>query len=397
MALAPSPQRVAASTIDSTRTAASVIDGARRMTARLGDRSSEIETARRLPVDLLDELVAAGCFRILLPRTHGGVGATLVEALEMYEVLATADASTGWTVMIGSTGWCDLAGLPRPTFDELFAPSADVIVAGVFAPSGSITEIDGAYELTGRWAFASGCEHATYFFANAIEGFADGHPLMRASVLDVNEVTIEDTWDPIGLRGTGSHHVSVTGAMVPPERTFVPLEDVPCVDVPIVRIPTPAVFALGIAAVAIGTAQGALDDVVELAQEKLPLLAPTTLATHEQFQDGLARADARLGAGRSLLVGVARQLWASAETGASPSLEDRARARAAAAWATDAALDVTEFAYRAAGGGAVSRGSSLQRRLRDVHAITQHFLVRPDTFVAAGAILAGQGLSLPVF
>jgi alkylation response protein AidB-like acyl-CoA dehydrogenase len=213
----------------------------------------------------------------------------------------------------------------------------------------------------------------------------------------LNEVTIEDTWDPIGLRGTGSHHVSVTGAMVPPERTFVPLEDVPCVDVPIVRIPTPAVFALGIAAVAIGTAQGALDDVVELAQEKLPLLAPTTLATHEQFQDGLARADARLGAGRSLLVGVARQLWASAETGASPSLEDRARARAAAAWATDAALDVTEFAYRAAGGGAVSRGSSLQRRLRDVHAITQHFLVRPDTFVAAGAILAGQGLSLPVF
>jgi alkylation response protein AidB-like acyl-CoA dehydrogenase len=383
--------------IDSTHTAASVIGDARRIAAGLGDRSAEIETARRLPPDVLDDLVAAGCFRILLPPTHGGVGATLAEALELYEILATGDASVGWTVMIGATGWCDLAGLPRSTFDELFAPSADVIVAGVFAPSGSITEIDGAYELTGRWSFASGCEHATYFFANAIEGFADGHPLMRASVLDATDVTIEDTWDPIGLRGTGSHHVNVTGAIVSPVRTLVPLVDVPCVDVPIVRIPTPALFALGIAAVAVGTARAALDDVVELAQAKVPLLAPGTLATNELFQDGLARADARLAAARSLLVGVAQRLWASAERGGSPTLEDRARARAAAAWATDAALDLTEFAYRAAGGGAVDRGSSLQRRLRDLHAITQHFLVRPDTFVAAGAILAGQDLTLPVF
>ena len=69
----------------------------------------------------------------------------------------------------------------------------------------------------------------------------------------------------------------------------------------------------------------------------------------------------------------------------------------AAAWATDAALAATEFAYRAGGGSAVYDENPLQRRLRDVHAITQHFLVRPNTFVAAGGILAGQGLSVPVF
>ena len=73
------------------------------------------------------------------------------------------------------------------------------------------------------------------------------------------------------------------------------------------------------------------------------------------------------------------------------------RKATAAAWATDAALTATEFAYRAGGGGAVYDENALQRRVRDMHAITQHFLVRPNTFVQAGAILAGQGLSIPVF
>ena len=101
---------------------------------------------------------------------------------------------------------------------------------------------------------------------------------MRASVLDPADVRIEDTWDTAGLRGTGSHHFRVDGAVVP-ERTFVPLVDPPCIDMPVVRIPTPAVVALAVAAVAIGAARGALDDVVELAQDKVPLLAPGPLAT----------------------------------------------------------------------------------------------------------------------
>ncbi len=384
-------------TIGTPPTADAVKDHARTLAASLTGRSAEIEAARRLPADLLTDLLGAGCFRILLPRSHGGSEATLAEALSLYELLAAADAATGWTVMIGATGWCDLAALPRPTFDALFTPEADVIIAGAFAPSGSITPINGGYELTGRWGFASGCEHATHFSANAIEGFADGHPLMRVSVLDAGTVTIEDTWHVAGLRGTGSHHFSVNGAIIPSERTFVPLREPPGVDTPVVRIPTPAVFALGIAAVAIGAAQGALDAIVDIAQDKVPLLAPASVATDPLFHSNLARADAGLGAGRALVHVTTERLWARAAAGEDATLEDRARARAAAAWATDTALAAAEFAYRAGGGGAVYDESPLQRRLRDLHAMTQHFLVRPDTFVTAGGILAGQGLSSPVF
>ena len=137
---------------------------------------------------------------------------------------------------------------------------------------------------------------------------------MRASVLDPADVRIEDTWDTAGLRGTGSHHFRVDGAVVPRERTFVPLVDAPCVDMPLVRIPTPAVVGLAVASVAIGAARGALDEVVELAQDKVPLLAPGALATSPLFHHALARADAGLAAGRALVFETAGRLWAQAES-----------------------------------------------------------------------------------
>ncbi len=376
---------------------AEVTNRARAVAARLPARAADIEAARRLPADLLSDLLAAGTFRVLLPQSHGGSEATLMEALALYELLATADPATGWTVMIGATGWCDLARLPRSSFDALFGSPATPILAGAFAPTGTIVPIDAGYELTGRWAFASGCEHATHFFANAVEGFVDGHPSMRMSVLDADAVEIEDTWDVIGLRGTGSHHVNTTGARIASDRTFVPLVDPPCIDTPIVRIPTPAVFALAIASVAIGTARGALDTASEIAHRRVPLLDASPLATDTHFHHDLARADAGLGAARALIFDVAGRLWDRADGGTETSLHERARARAAAVWATETALATTEFAYRAGGGGAVYDDNPLQRRLRDMHALTQHFLVRPNTFVVAGGVLAGQGLSVPVF
>ena len=83
--------------------------------------------------------------------------------------------------------------------------------------------------------------------------------------------------------------------------------------------------------------------------------------------------------------------------GAPLTWEQRARARAAAVWATDRAASVVGTAYRAGGGSSLYADCPLQRRLRDVHAVTQHFLVKRDTLTTAGAVLAGQDVTVPVF
>ncbi len=220
---------------------------------------------------------------------------------------------------------------------------------------------------------------------------------MRMALFPRDEVVIEDTWNVSGLCGTGSHHFHATDVVVPADRTFVPLGNEKCLDEPVARIPPPSWFALGIASVAVGTARGALDDIVDMAAGKVPVLAPGALATNALFQFELASADTELRAARALLYETAQAVWATAAAGTGFTLEQRARIRAAAAWITSRAAAVVDAAQRAGGGSAIYVDCPLQRRHRDIHAVTQHFLVKRDTLTTAGAILAGQGVSVPIF
>jgi alkylation response protein AidB-like acyl-CoA dehydrogenase len=383
-------------TVD-TMTVDTVLQAVRRLTPAIFDRAGEIEDARRVPVDLLAHLRAAGCFRLVRPATHGGLEAPVADAMRVLESLARADASVAWTVMIGAGSWIDLAHLPRATFDALYLADPDAITAGVFNPTGSIAAVDGGYEISGRWSFASGCEHADVVFANAVEGVVDGMPQLRGAVFAPGDVVIEDTWSVSGLRGTGSHHVHVDRAVVAAERTYAPMDGEPCVDALIVRLPPPAVFALVMASVALGIARGALDDITVLASDKVPLLSPVALGGDPLFQFELATADTEVRAARSLLHEEAERVWAAAATGDPLTMEHRAQVRASAVWAVERATSVVTAAYRSGGGTSLYSECPLQRRLRDVHALAQHFIVRRDTLVTAGAILAGQDVHVMVF
>ena len=298
--------------------------------------------------------------------------------------------------MIGAATWIDMAGLPRATFDALFA-TPDVITAGVFNPTGSIAVTPGGYQVSGRWSFASGCEHADWLFGNCIEGVVDGVPQMRMAVLAPEQVVIEDTWTVSGLCGTGSHHFRADSIVVPAERTWRPLTDPRCVDEPIVRIPPLALISLITASVPLGLAQGALDDILAIAAGKVPLLAGAALAANPHFQFELATADTELRAARALLYESAESAWKTVTTGGELTLEQRARIRAAGVWVTTRSAAVVETAYRSGGGSSIYADCPLQRRLRDVHAVTQHFAVKPDTLTTAGAVLAGQDVTVPVF
>jgi alkylation response protein AidB-like acyl-CoA dehydrogenase len=379
------------------RTTNDVLRTVQDLAPTIAARAPEIEAARRVPADLLGQLLAAGCFRLLRPRSLGGLDADGPGALEVLETLARADASTAWVVMIGSGSWIDLAGLPRDTLDTMFA-DPDAIVAGAFNPTGSIAPADGGFRVTGRWSFASGCEHADWIYGNCVEPGTDGsEPGLRIAVFDPEQVVIEDTWKVSGLRGTGSHHFHVDDAFVRADRTLLALADEPTVDAPVVRIPIVSFIGLAIASVALGTAHGALDDIVAIAAGKVPLLAHGPLAEDTVFHVELARADTDFRAARALLHEVAGAAWDMAVAGEPFDGVQRARMRAAAVWVTERAAAVVDAAYRAGGGSSLYDDCPLQRRLRDVHAITQHFVVKPGTLATAGAVLAGQELDTPVF
>jgi alkylation response protein AidB-like acyl-CoA dehydrogenase len=356
-------------------------------------RASEIEAARRLPPDLVADLTAAGCFRAIVPSSHGGVALDLPDAGLLLSELAKADGSVAWTVMIGAAAPMLLGRLPRSTFDDIYGDGPDVIVAGAFNPTGTATPVDGGFRVTGQWAFASGCQHAHWFLAHCLVD--DGRmPPVRMMVLPPGDVEIKDAWSASGLCGTGSHDFVVNDVFVPDERTFSVVVGEPGLDGPLWRIPELSASTLMIAHVAVGIAEGALDEVTTLATQKTRFTDAAPLAAKPLFQYQLGEADARLRAARALLREEAQEAWATAVARIPLSEHSRARIRAATTWATRTAVSVVDTAYGAAGAGALYSTSPLQRRLRDIHALNQHVALKGEVFTMAGAVLAGQEFDL---
>jgi alkylation response protein AidB-like acyl-CoA dehydrogenase len=191
------------------------------------------------------------------------------------------------------------------------------------------------------------------------------------------------------MRGTGSHDFRITDLFVPAERSFSIFEP-PELDFVMLRIPELCLANMGFAAVAVGIAAGALDELVTLAAGKVSMFADATLATNPLFRNQLGRADAAVRAARAALRHDAAEAWAMALAGAEFDDAVRARLRSTMTWIAETAASVVDTLYRAGGGSALYSDSPLQRRLRDIHTLTQHFGLKLDTYTLAGAVRAGQ-------
>lgn len=221
----------------------------------------------------------------------------------------------------------------------------------------------------------------------------NGLPDMRVAVFPARDAEIVDTWQVAGMQGTGSHDVRLCDAYCPAERTFSLFGGTPSVDDTILAIPTLSVLSMHQAAVALGIARGALDDIAELACDgKRRLFASHRLAESAVFQDALGEADATLRAARALLRNDADAAWAKASRRELFTPLERLRLRATAAHVVRMAVQVVDTAYTAGGGTAIYASSPLQRRLRDIHAQTQHIGVSRDAFQYVGALIAGEEL-----
>jgi alkylation response protein AidB-like acyl-CoA dehydrogenase len=372
--------------------ASATLDAVRALAAEIATRSDEIEIARRLPLDLVEQLRAAGCFRLAVPHRHGGSGASLPEHLEVVRELAIVDGSVGWTVMIGSLAPMIAGALPPATFDSLFANGPDFVGAGSFNPSGVARPVTGGYRVSGRWGFASGCQHADWLLAHCVVD--DGRmPPLRMMAMPVDEATILDTWTVSGLCGTGSHDFTLDDVFVPEAHTFSIFEPSPSTE-SIAHIPELVVSSFAIATVAVGIAEGAVAELTTMSTAKVPMFASAPLAANPLFRHRLGEMSAHLRAARAALDMDVAAAWASALAGDEPTVEQRARWRSTAVWVTTACAEVVDAAYTAGGGSALYARSPLQRRLRDIHAVTQHFAVKSDTLTLAGAVLANQDVDL---
>src|SRR5688572_26764554 len=185
-------------------------------------RATEFEARRSLAPDFADRLKRAGIFKILVPADVQGLGASLTEWLEIVMTLAEADASTGW--VSAHAGIC--AGLiyasAEPRFREEFFADPGACAAWSNQPRVTVTEQEDGIRITGSWAFETGCTAATFVGGMVLlSPPAEGAPpRVVAAMAPIGAARIEETWDPVGLAGTGSHDVHFDDVFVPWYRTF---------------------------------------------------------------------------------------------------------------------------------------------------------------------------------
>jgi indole-3-acetate monooxygenase len=347
--------------------------------------AARIEAERRLPSEAVRALADAGIFKLLVPREHGGAEASAAVFLDTIETIARADGSAGWCAMIGASSGIMSGYLSADVAREVYAP-ADAITCGVFAPMGRAVAVDGGWRVSGRWPFASGCEHSAWRMGGVVVD--GGAPEGRCVLFRADETRVIDTWDTSGLRGTGSHDFEANDVFVPASRHIAFL-GAPKHSSPLYATPFFGLLASGVASVAVGIARGAIDQLVETAKGKVPPGAKRSIAHRELVQIAVARAEGKVrGASAGVRTAFVRVETEVASRGAA-SLEARALVRIAASHAATEAAAAVDLVYEAGGATAVYAKSPLQRQFRDVHVATQHAMVSSTSALLAGRVLLG--------
>ena len=357
--------------------------------------ADEAEQQRRLPAATVAALVEADLMRMCVPAVYGGPEVAPPQMVDAIAAIAHADGAAGWCSMIASTTASLSAFLPAEIAARIYGDRS-VVTGGVFAPNGkavaeSVGDVDG-FRVAGRWAWGSGTQHCQWIVGGAMTADA-----MRLCWFPADEVSFIDTWHTGGMRGSGSLDYCVDAAFVPLDHTIVPGATSPVADCGVARFPNFTLLACSVAAVGLGVARRALDELGDIAQGKRPQFSSRTLAQSGFTQIEYARAEAQLRSARAFLSDEVGTAWTTIEQGDHVTLDQRIAMRLAATHAATAAASAADTAFTLAGGTSVYDTSVLGRCMRDAHVVTQHIQTAPKLNEKIGRLLFGLDDDVTMF
>jgi alkylation response protein AidB-like acyl-CoA dehydrogenase len=389
-----------------TATATSLIQSVGRIAQIFREHAASNERDRRLALPVVEEMKAAGLFRMWTPRAFGGFEMDPVSVMQVVEEVTRLDSAAGWNLQL-STGIVPFfAWFPDQGVEEVWGEGPDLILGGTLFPPGSAVPVEGGYRVSGRWPFVSGCHHASWFLGPALvmEGSqphrgADGNPVQLMVVYRGRDAEIVDTWHTVGMRGTGSHDVIVKDLFVPTRHATVlaPLtKPAKGFEGPLYHLTIwTAVAAL--AAPALGIARAAIDALIDLSRKKTPNYTQTALRDRPVVQSQVAYAEATLGAARAYLHHSLRQAWESAVHGQMISQEQKINIQLASSFAMQEAAHAVDLVHAAAGTSAIRLEQPFERHFRDIHVLTQHAFASAGRYESVGKLLLGIDTDWPFF
>jgi alkylation response protein AidB-like acyl-CoA dehydrogenase len=367
---------------DTTTTTPDLLAEAQRLEALIDEHAAEGDRLGRLSDPVVDALHDAGIFGMWVPKALGGSELDPVSSLKVIDQLVYADPSTGWVSMaaglaIGTGG----AYLGDQAVEEIFGGERFPVIAGQGTRPGTAVAQDGGHVLSGSWQFASGIKHSGFIHTlGVVEG--TGEP--RIFVLPVEQATLIDNWDVMGLRATGSIDYEIDSVFVPEHFSHFAVTETSQRGGDLYRLGIINIAGICHSGWALGIARRLMDELAKMVQAKAG--RPGALGENGSFQEGFARAEGIRRAARALIF----ETWTDVtETLARGEPVDRPN--------TSIRLGTVHVTWAAHGSRVRLRLledhrpalGKVQQLFRDMHAGTQHVIPSLPIQQAVGASSPG--------
>lgn len=247
-----------------------------------------------LPSEIMEDLRAAGVFRIGFPDYFGGPQMRLADQTKLIEILSAANPSAGWNVMIlADSGY--FAGMLDPALAREIWPRLDMATSAVSRPPARAVKVEGGYRMSGRLGFASGVRNADRITVQCLRYVddkvmldANGQPEQCIAFPPLEAFVIHDAWDTIGMRGTGSTQISIEDVFIP-EHLVMPS----AIEKPVLTNPPLSRYVNLMFVNQLGVILGVTKTILEMAEARLALKTTperTPLVNEYRFRVGVPHA-----------------------------------------------------------------------------------------------------------
>ncbi|MBN9007961.1 MAG: acyl-CoA dehydrogenase family protein [Rhizobiales bacterium] len=351
---------------------------------RLAATTHESDKLRRLSDDAANALRESGLARMITPRQFGGYELSPSAHIWCCAEIGNVCSAASWVLMVCVAHDYIIGRFPDKCQKEIYEGDADNLIAGSLAPQGVIERVDGGWRLTGRWQFGSGSDHSPWFIlgTKASNPEPDGYVIHHVMVPRA-DVTLDDTWHTLGMRGTGSKDLVVNNAFIPEHRvmpthpTFLGLS--PHAKAPTYRLSVYSGLPAMLSGSVLGMAEAGVRAFVQ-ATSKRTTPYGVVKAANASMQKRVAESMAEVTAARRLLGDMCGRFDTLMAIDQAPmSAQDRIQMRWDAAYVVELSRRAIERLYAAAGAHGLYEGNAVYRAFRDINTACHHAVVDFDT------------------
>lgn len=361
---------------------------AERLAPLVRAQAEETERRRDPSPEVVAAMKAAGLHRLYMPRRFGGFGLDWGAHFIAGERLSRECGSTGWTASLVFSHIMYVGRFAPEGQEEFFATSPDPVLATGSAGGGAIVRDGDGWRLRGRWSFVSGVNVANGCMFVAREN-GQG-PISHFILLLPGEYTVHDTWNAEGLRGTGSHDVSVDDVRVPARRVLS-MQEFTSMTPPGAAIAesyvhcvrTPPYQKSWFFGPLLGTARGALASYLEQTKARTGRILGESIATQVPVQVRVGAACARLDAAELIFQEMLRRLHELGAARAEVRGDELLRMRRLITLGASLCAEASDSLATMMGITGFATGNPVQRLHRDCRTVSMHVELNWDHSMSA--------------